>query len=133
VAGSGIGLRNERVRIYTRTDGGSDGFARPVYTFLAERWGRVAYAGAQFRLGGTPAAAYDTRYDALATFADEITLPTDGLLLAGGEVFYLRGTVRSTLLRRQTVRLERVSAETFARFTLFEGDSVHDGTHLVDS
>lgn len=132
MAGSGLGLRTERVRIYRRCDAGSDGFPRPVYQFVAERWGRVALQAATFRLGSTPQAAFDTRYDALATFADEVDLPADGLLLAGEVAYFIRGTVRSVLLRRQTVRLERVSVDEYARTVLYPDACTRDGTYIVD-
>jgi hypothetical protein len=48
-----VGLRNQRVRIYTYSDAGSDGFMTSTYTFSIERWGRFEVPSAtESTLGG---------------------------------------------------------------------------------
>ncbi len=128
-----VGLRDQRLRLYARSDSGTEGFVRAVFTFVAEWWGRldeshVAVTIAQQRL--------QVKLDAVAVFSDEPTIPVNGVLkdTLTGQSWWIRGFNSSRQLRTTTVALERVTDDQFVTFRFTEGTtSAMDGTHLVDA
>lgn len=125
------GLRDQRLRCYSRTDQGTDGEVRSVFYFSMERWGRLDDSAAAVR------AAQDRlqlHLDAACEFADDVTVPCPGIIKnkLTGECWWVRGTYGVRALRRVVVGLERVTVEEFATFEVFEAANVKDGTHLVD-
>ena len=79
-----VGLRDQRVRIYTYSDAGSDGFAASRYTFSVERWGRFELpSGREQTLAGKA----DKQLDGVVAFADEVAVTIHDLLVVS-EVQY---------------------------------------------
>jgi hypothetical protein len=126
------GTLDQRLRFYTRTDAGADGFIRPVYVFTAERWGRVDATSERAQVPLSPQAHVEHRTDAVATIAEGIAVDPNGLVKLGTDLYFVRGVVRIRQLRCQRLALEAVDPTAFATFILVEGQSVLDGLHLVD-
>lgn len=125
------GLRDMRVRMYSRTNQGLNGTTRSVFSYLRTRWGRlddssatVAYAQDRLRM----------KIDAVCEFADEVDVPDAGILKEelSGQCWWVRGVYGVRQLRRTIVGLDRITVEEFATFEVFEAAAVLDGTHLVD-
>jgi hypothetical protein len=133
VAGNSPSLRNQRIAIYQRAEAGSDGFQRPVYSYLYTLWGRLDDARDAQVVASAPQAHTEYRDRVKATFNYTAVIPEDGIMLFADEIYFIRGILKRRQLWRTDVDGERVSAQQFAEFTLFEGASVADGAHLVDT
>lgn len=125
------GLRDQRIRVYGRTNQGLNGAVRSVFNYQVTRWGRlddssatVAYAQDRLRM----------KLDAVCEFADEVSVPDAGLLKneVTGECWWVRGVYGVRALRRVVVGLDRITVEEFETFQVYEADAVLDGSHLVD-
>jgi len=128
------GTLNQRVRVYRREDVGADGFARPVYAFVTERWGRIDDTASRQQVSLSPQAHVEARGDAVLTCAEDVAVDPFGVVrVAGSDVLYwVRGIVAQRQVRAQRVTLERVTPEQFAALEVYEGDEVLDGVHLIE-
>lgn len=125
-----VGLRDQRVRLYTATDQGADGFVRMVYRFLYERWARLDESSASVRAAQ---AKLQLQLDALVEFDLAVEVPINGVLKTpDGTMWWIRGINPVRQLQRVIVSAQRVTEELAKTFELYEGDSVLDGTHMVD-
>lgn len=126
------GLRDQRVRLYTRHDVGADGFPRVVYVFAAEWWGRLDGAPASTRTGQSPQASAEMQTDARLTLAYYTDVPPTGLVLVDETAYLVRGVVRDRLTWRTEVTLSRVTSDTVTRYVEYDGEGSSGGYHLVD-
>ena len=126
------GTLDQRLRFYSRTDAGADGFMRPVYGFTVERWGRLDDTSERATVPLSPQAHVEHRTDAVATIADGIAVDLNGIVKVGALLYFVRGVVKIRQLRCQRVSLERIDPTAYAMFELYEGQDVLDGLHLVD-
>ena len=125
-----VGLRDQRLRLYTMSEQGADGLARAVYTFLYERWGRLDESSAAVRAAQ---AKLQLKLDAAVEFDYSVDVPVNGVLKSpDGTMWWIRGINSTRQLRRVLVGVERVTEELAATFQVVEGDSVLDGAHMVD-
>lgn len=83
-----LSLRDQRGRIYTYADVGSDGFAKARYTFSVERWCRFEVPSAREQ---TLAAKADERLDGVVAFADETTVGIHDLLIIDAVQYKVTG------------------------------------------
>jgi len=128
------GMRQQRLRLYAPTDRGSDGYVRPAYVFLVERWGslnelKTATSLMQERL--------QTRLDAVCELADEVQIPINGIVIdatdpTDSRAWWIRGANTLQRLRRTTVALERITDEQFRDFDVYDSPSSLDGVHLIN-
>lgn len=129
------GLMDQRIRLYRRTDAGADGFARPVYVFTSEYWGRIDDTSDLQSVPLSPQAHVESRTTATATLADYVDVPRFGIIRIGtGEpLYFVRGVHVVRQLRCVRVALEAITPTEFASFTLYENENVLDGVHLLES
>lgn len=128
--GNAVGLRDQMLRLYTRTDTGRRGNVRPTFVFSNQWWGRIDTLTSSVRNAQDKA---QLKYDAQAQFADECTVPSNGVLKdEDGIVWWLRGITPVRANRTILVGLDRIDEEQTKTFLFVEGDSVLDGVHLVD-
>lgn len=125
------GLRDQRIRLYGPVDRGSDGYVRQSYVLEGERWGRLdesrtATSLMQERL--------QTRVDAMVEFADEVTIPINGVVMdmLGGRAWWIRGIYGVRKLRRVIVALERISDEQFRTLAVYDSPTALDGAHVIN-
>jgi len=125
------GLRDQRIRLYAPVDRGSDGYVRQSFVLEGERWGRLdesrtATSLMQERL--------QTRVDALLEFADEVTVPINGVVMdmADKRAWWIRGIYGVRKLRRVIVALERISDEHFRTLSVYDSPSSLDGVHVIN-
>lgn len=125
------GLRDTPLRMYARSNNGSDGFVRSIFTYAAWWWGRVDETSVTVRAN---ADKLQMKLDAVAEVADEAVVPVGGILKndVSGDCWWIRGINPVRQTRRQVIGLERISEEQLATFTLYEGASTLDGVHLVE-
>lgn len=126
------GTLDQRLRFYSRTDAGADGFQRPVYGFTVERWGRLDDTSERSTVPLSPQAHVEHRTDAVATIAADVPVDLNGIVKVGALLYFVRGVVKIRQLRCQRVSLERIDPTAYAMFELYEGEDVLDGLHLVD-
>jgi hypothetical protein len=125
-----IGLRDQRLRLYERREEGSDGFSRPVFYFSGEWWGRIDTVSAMTReLSGAGAFVHGVTMAAL--FSDEITVPINGVLRDGEDIYFITSVYKARLLRRIIVGLEALTHEQVQVLQLYDVDPVN-GTHIVE-
>jgi hypothetical protein len=127
-------LLDQRLRFYSRHDGGADGFMRPVYVFTGEWWGRVDVMSSSQTVATSPQAHVDTAYEMKATVYDYVPVDPMGVVrVVGSETMnYIRGVYTVRALRTQEIKLEEIGPEEFETFVLYEDTEVLDGVHLVD-
>lgn len=127
------GLLDQRLRLYRREDAGADGFQRPVYVYTATRWGRLDVTADTSTVPMAPQAHVEERAAATAFLATDSPVSAFGVIRVGygPALYYVRGIVQTRALQLQRVELEAIDPTRFAEFTLYEGESVLDGTHLV--
>ena len=124
------GLRDQMLRLYTRTNQGRRGNVRDTFVFANQWWGRIDTTSSNVRNAQDKA---QLRYDAQAQFADECSVPAQGILKdEDGTIWWLRGVTAVRINRTIVVGLDRIDEERSKTFVLIEGDSVLDGVHLVD-
>lgn len=125
------GLRDTPIRLYERTNSGTDGFVRAVFSFTAWWWGRLDESSAGVRAAQEKV---QQKLDAVATFSDEAIVPLAGIAKddTTGLYWWIRGINPVRQTRSQIVGLERITEEQVATFTIYEGDSVLDGVHVVE-
>jgi hypothetical protein len=112
-----IATRDQRVRLYTYSDAGSNGIVSSTYTFSVERWARKeSPTGREVLLA--EASQYKT--DAVFTFGDEVAVPSRGLLKHGDTYYEVRG-----ILPRRATREIHVLSETI--------DVAQSGYTVVDA
>lgn len=128
---SAPGLRDQRIRVYELKQNSETGFPRPLYSYLYTLWGRLDVKSDQQRVPAAPQAHTEYRERAKASFSYASTIPRDGLLKVGDEVYFVRGVTPRRALWRTEVDCERIDTQQFAEFSVFEGDDVTDGVHLV--
>lgn len=126
------GLLDQRLRFYEYRNAGSDGFVRPVYDFLYERWGRVDVRDDQQTVPSAPQAHLEYRASVIGTVADYVVVPPAGIIKHDGILYWVRGWYEVRLLRCNQITLEAINPTEYATFILREGSSVLDGVHLVD-
>lgn len=127
---SALDLRDQLIRCYEKTDNGRDGFVRPVWRYTASWWGRIDETVSQTRV---IQGAQTVKEDARAVFADEATIPVNGVILdPDGVLWWVRGQSLARLTRSISVTLDRVSSDQYKQFVTAEGESILDGVHLVD-
>lgn len=125
-----VGLRDQMLRLYARINRGTRGNVIPTFTFNAQWWGRIDTTISRVR---TASEKQQVTYDAQAQFADECTVPPQGILKdETGTIWWLRGVVAVRATRTILVGLDRIDEELSKTFVLIEGDSLLDGVHLVD-
>lgn len=126
-----VGLRDQRLRFYARSDAGRDGNVRAVFSFVApEAWGRLDESSSQVAVF---AQRLQLKIDAVAEVADEITVPVHGICKdPDGVLWWIRGINRVRQLRRVLIGVERVTEDVAVTTILYENASTLDGTHLVD-
>lgn len=124
------GLRDQMLRLYTRTNQGRRGVVRDTFVFANQWWGRIDTLTSSVRNAQDKA---QLRYDAQAQFADECVVPAQGILKdESGTIWWLRGVTAVRANRTMLVGLDRIDEELSKTFVLIEGDSTLDGVHLVD-
>lgn len=129
---AGAGMRDQRLKLYTRHDKGTDGMVSPVYLLDVTRWGRIDETAAAVRFAQD---RLQMQVDAVAEFADEVTPPLNGLLVDEADTtvgWYVRGFVHARQTSKRVVALERVKLDTFRTFTLRDSAATLDGTHVVN-
>ena len=127
------GLLDQRLRCYTRTDAGADGFTRPVYVYAGEFWGRIDATADRAQVPLSPQAHVEQRTDAVAFVAQDVPVDAFGILRVDNlpPLYFVRGIVQIRAVRLQRVSLEAIDPTAYADFTLFEDADVLDGVHLV--
>lgn len=127
------GLLDQRVRCYTRTEEGADGFARPVYVYSGEWWGRIDATSDRQTVPLSPQAHVEGRTDAVAFVADYVDVDPFGILRIDNldPLYFVRGVVLNRALRLKRVTLEAIDPTQYGQFTLYEDEEVVDGYHLV--
>lgn len=126
------GLRDQRLKLYSRENTGSDGFQRDAFVYSTTCWGRIDERGAEVR---SAQQRLQTRVDAIADFTDDVgVVPVDGLVVDSdtSTAWWIRGSYSLRQLRRVIVALERVALEQFKTFSLHDSATTVDGTHIVD-
>lgn len=127
---SATGLRDQMLRLYARSNTGIRGNVRPTFTFTAQWWGRIDTLSSQVRDAQEKA---QLKFDAQAQFADECTVPSNGILKdESGTIWWLRGITAVRITRTILVGLDRIDEELSKTFVINEGASVLDGVHLID-
>lgn len=128
------GLLDRRLRFYARAENGADGFARPVYLFTSERWGRVDRTAARQQVAFSPQAHVEIRGDAVAMVALDVVIDSFGIVkdTLDSALYFIRGVVPNRQLRVQVITLEAIDPTAYATFALFEGEETLDGVHLVE-
>jgi len=128
------GTLDQRIRVYRREDVGHDGFQRPVYVFVEERWGRIDESASRQNVSMSPQAHVDARSDATLMCAEDVAVDPFGVVRVAGSdrLYWVRGTIGARQVRGQRVTLERVTPEQFAALEVYEGDEVLDGVHLIE-
>jgi hypothetical protein len=93
-----IGQRDQRVRLYTATDGSADGWADPRFVFSAERWARV-----EPMRSDDPLLASQTEHTqgVVVAFAGEVSPARGGALKAPDGRVYLIQTVDAVRSARE--------------------------------
>jgi hypothetical protein len=127
------GTADQRLRFYRRVDAGADGFIRPVYQFVVERWGRVDDLSERAQVPLSPQAHVEHRTDAVATIAEGIPVDLNGLVKWQDTLYFVRGTITIRQLRCQRLNLEAVNPTAYATFDLIENANVLDGLNLQDA
>lgn len=127
------GLLDQRLRFYSRSDDGADGFQRPLYTYEATYWGRLDQTTNAFTVAGAPQAHTDSRTTAVATVAEYVPVSKYGVVrLEGGSVIYfIRSVYPVRQMACQQIVLEEVDPTAYAEFVGSDPDAVADGVHLV--
>ena len=127
---SAVGLRDQMLRLYARSNVGARGNVRPTFTFSAQWWGRIDTLSSSVRAAQEK---LQLKFDAQAQFADECVVPSNGILKdENGVIWWLRGVTAVRTTRVILVGLERIDEELSKTFVLLEGASVLDGVHLID-
>lgn len=102
-----LGLRDQRVRVYTYAstgDADGAGIPQPTYTYAASYWGRVeAPRGLETAVGRQS----EHVHDLVVSLSDEATIPENGALLVK-EAAYAAG---DTLLKVVAVLPRRLASE----------------------
>lgn len=125
-----VGLRDQMLRLYTRSNTGTRGNVRPTFNFSAQWWGRVDTLTSSTR---NATDKLQLKYDAQAQFADECVVPANGILKdETGTIWWLRGITAVRATRTILVGLDRIDEEQAKTFIINEGASVLDGVHLID-
>jgi hypothetical protein len=128
------GLLDQRLRLYTREDGGADGFQRPVYVYAGEFWGRIDATADTQTVPLAPQGHVEGRTSAVA-FLNEAA-PVDGFGLlrvdSDGPLYFVRGIVKVRQLRLLRVDLEAIDPTAYGEFMVYEDADVLDGIHLVN-
>lgn len=102
-----VGLRDQRAQLFSRGDSGHDGFVFPSYTFTVERWARIDESAVAVR---AMSAKLEMVLDAVATFADEVTVPVAGVLKdQDGKYWWIRGIDDMRQTRSVVVGLQRIA------------------------
>ena len=126
------GLLDRRLTFWERTEGGADGFSRPVYVKVGEFWGRLDMTADAEQIPLNPQAHIESQTQATATVADYVNVPKFGIVRDGnGPLYFTRGVVLLRALRCQRITLEAIDPTEYGTFTLFEDVDVRDGYHLV--
>ncbi len=124
------GLRDQMLRLYSRSNTGAPGRVRPTFNFSAQWWGRLDVGSSTVNEAQGKA---QLKYDARAEFADECTVPANGVLKdESGTMWWIRGITAIRTNRAILVGLDRIDEELSKTFVLFEGATVLDGVHLLD-
>lgn len=125
------GLRDQMLRLYARSNSNAaPGRVRPTFTFSAQWWGRLDVGSSNVHEAQGKA---QLKYDARAEFADECSVPANGVLKdEDGTMWWIRGITAVRTNRAILVGLDRIDEELVKTFTVIEGASVLDGVHLVD-
>lgn len=136
---SAAGLRDQRLRLYARQDGGSDGYVATYFLFTVERWGRIgssrSLSQAPSTGGGGPGERQQMRTDAVAEFAFEVgpEVPMAGIIRdPDGTLWWVRGVDQRRQTRRTLVGVDRVTPEEATTFLLQDDPSPLGGVHVVE-
>jgi hypothetical protein len=97
-------LRSQRIRIYSYANAGTDGVPDERYTFIAERWGRLNPVSARQTTVGEQA---EHTVNAIVEFADHVSVPQNGALKFGDDVYLVRGIMRRPIAAAIDVACER--------------------------
>jgi hypothetical protein len=129
------GLLDRRLRVYGRTEAGADGFTRPLWVFLFERWGRLDAVSDTLEIVSTQSHR-EQNVGARVTFADGITVPPEAIIRDTADnpnaLWLVTGVVKARQTR--TIRVSVVSvADTATAYPTMESVEVLDGVHLVET
>ena len=122
------GLRNQRVKIYAYTDNGADGVPSALYTFTAERWGRlISAAGRELRVGGKA----EQLADAIIVLSDEAVFDGNALLQVGGVNYLVRATSALPFTREVEAICQLADDDVFTAELLADGTFIANGTQAA--
>lgn len=122
------GLRNQRIRIYAYSDNGADGVPSALYTFTAERWGRlIDRAGRESRVGGQA----EQVTDAVIVLSDEAVLDGNALLKVGSDCYSVRALSARPLAREIHAICQRADDDVYIAQLLADGTVAADGTQVA--
>lgn len=85
-----IGVRRHRVRVYTYSDTGSDGFVNEVYNFAAEYWASFRPQIAPVRETTVAAAAQHQR-EVVFGFDESVTISEHSVIKLEGQTYRVTG------------------------------------------
>lgn len=128
------GLLDRRLAFYERTEGGADGFTRPVYTRTGIYWGRLDATANAFTVAGSPQGHIDSRTTAVATVAEYVAVDPYGIVTQEDDaaLYFVRGVFPVRQMRCQQIALEAVDPTSAGEFVLYDPTDVSDGVHLID-
>lgn len=109
----GAGLRDQRIKIYEPQEIGLDGNPHTVWKFLYERWGRVDRITSRQTIANQPQNAQHYLSPGKATFDMYVSVPENGLLVAGDKAYFVRGVVAVRQQAQINVDVEEVSDAAF--------------------
>lgn len=127
------GLLDRRLWLYERREAGADGFARPVYFYTGQYWGRIDAVSDQQTVPLAPQSHVEYRTRARGTVADYVNIPLDGVIRidGAGPGYWVRGVVLQRAIRAKRIDLEAIEPEAGVTFAMFEQVEVSDGVHYV--
>lgn len=129
------GLLDRRLRVYAKTEAGADGFSRPLWVFVFERWGRLDVTSNGLEIVSTQSNR-EQNVAAKVTFADGVTVPAEAVIRdtadSGGLLWLVTGAVR--VRQTRTIRVMVVLiADSVTAYPTMEAAEVLDGVHLIET
>lgn len=129
------GLLDRRLRVYAKTEAGADGFTRPLWVFLFERWGRLDVTSNALEIVSTQSNR-EQNVMGKATFADGVTVPAEAVIRdttdSGGLLWLVTGTVRARQTRTNSVMVVAIT-DSVTAYPTMESAEVLDGLHLIET
>ena len=129
------GLLDRRLRVYAKTEAGADGFSRPLWVFVFERWGRLDVTSNALEIVSTQSNR-EQAIGAKVTFADGVTVPAEAVIRdtadSGGLLWLVTGAVRVRQTRTVSVSVVSI-AGSVTSYPTMESVEVLDGVHLIET